>query len=86
MHELEKQLKALANRRRLGILKSLKSKKRQCVGEIAVAIKLSFKSTSKHLGILYAAGILEKEQTNLTVSYSLVAKPSPIAQKLLSIL
>ena len=71
MKELEKQLKALANKRRLAILKLLKSKQRLAVGDIADAIKLSFKATSKHLVILYSVGLLEKDQVNLTVLYRL---------------
>ena len=71
MKELEKQMKALANARRLAILKHLKAKRSASVGEIAEAIKLSFKATSKHLVILYAAGIVSKEQEMLTVNYSI---------------
>ena len=71
MKELEKQLKALANRRRLAILKLLKNKRRLAVGDIADAINLSFRATSKHLGVLYAAGIVEKEQVSVSVVYSL---------------
>ncbi len=62
MKELEKPLKALANRRRLAILKYLKQNREASVGEIAGTIKLSFRATSKHLGILAAADILDKEQ------------------------
>lgn len=71
MKEIEKQMKALANGRRLAILKHLKKSKDTSVGEIADAIKLSFKATSKHLIILYAAGIVEKEQDMLIVKYSI---------------
>jgi len=60
--ELEKVLKALANKRRLAILKFIKKSNRASVGEIAGAIKLSFKATSKHLLILSNVDILEKEQ------------------------
>jgi DNA-binding transcriptional ArsR family regulator len=81
MKELEKQLKALANRRRLMILKVLKKYHKTPVGEIAKEIKLSFKATSKHLGLLYSAGILEKEQVNLTVFYRLAdSLPAGIRQ------
>jgi len=66
-------MKALANRRRLAILRYLKKTREASVGDIAEEIKLSFKATSKHLGILYAAGILEKEQRSLTIFYSLAA-------------
>lgn len=78
MKELEKPLKALANRRRLAIVKYLKQNREASVGEIAGAIKLSFRATSKHLGILAAADILDKEQRSLTVYYRL-ANPLPRA-------
>ena len=69
MKELEKSLKACANRRRLEILKFLKKKGRASVGEISDAIRLSFKSTSRHLVILYAVDIVEKEQKSHQVYY-----------------
>src|SRR3989344_4486332 len=60
--EMERQLKVLANRRRLAILSLLRKKKEASVGEIAESIRLSFTSTSKHLTMLERAGFLEKEQ------------------------
>ncbi len=80
MKELEKQMKALANQRRLSILKYLKRTPNSSVGDIAEEIKLSFKATSKHLGILYAAGIVEKEQDIVTVNYR-IAKSLHFATK-----
>ncbi len=71
MKAYEKILKALANHRRLQILKFIKSKNNATVGVISSHIKLSFKSTSKHLAVLYNAGIVEKNQTNLSVFYSI---------------
>ena len=71
---LERNFKALANKRRLAILKALKNRRRASVGLIAEDIRLSFKATSKHLNILYAAGIVEKEQESLTVYYNLSNK------------
>jgi DNA-binding transcriptional ArsR family regulator len=71
MKETEKLLKALANQRRLAILKFLNNKARASVGDVADEIKLSFKSTSKHLGILRAVGIIDREQVNLQMYYSL---------------
>jgi len=76
MKEYEKTLKALANRRRLQILKYLKDKKQATVTDIAGYMKLSFKSTSKHLAVLFGAGIVDKEQKNLSMFYS-VAEPIP---------
>jgi DNA-binding transcriptional ArsR family regulator len=69
--ELEKILKALANRRRLSIVKYLRNKKEANVGDIAEEIKLSFKATSKHLMVLYSAGIVEKSQRSLQMFYCL---------------
>ena len=69
--ELEKILKALASRRRLAILKFLKHNREAAVNEIARAIKLSFKSTSKHLSILKAMDIVEHDQRGLLMFYSL---------------
>jgi DNA-binding transcriptional ArsR family regulator len=71
MKDLEKILKALANRRRLSIIKYLKNNGEASVGDIAEAIKLSFRSTSKHLGILAAVDIIEREQRSLQMFYRL---------------
>ena len=73
MRELEKSLKVLANRRRLAILKYLKKNREASVGEIAGEIGLSFKSTSRHLAILSAVDILEKDQRSLQVYYRLAS-------------
>lgn len=69
--EVERVLKALANRRRLAIVDLLRKEKEKSVGEIADSIKLSFRATSKHLSILMNADILEKEQRSLQMFYSL---------------
>jgi len=76
MKEYEKTLKALANRRRLKIIKYLKNEKQATVTNIAEHLKLSFKSTSKHLSVLFGAGIVDKEQKNLSMFYYL-ADPMP---------
>jgi len=78
--ELEKVLKALANKRRLAILKYLKTRRQASVGEIAGAIKLSFRATSKHLLLLSAVDILDKEQQGLQIYYRL-ADSLPSASK-----
>lgn len=84
--ELEKVLKALANKRRLSIIKYLKLKSRATVGTIATEIKLSFKSTSKHLNLLANVDLLEKEQVGLLVYYKTIGSGKSIQQKLISIL
>ena len=86
MKELEKILKALANKRRLAILKYLKAAKEASVGDIAEEINLSLKSTSRHLGVLATADILDKEQRSLQVFYRLAVSPKLIVKQLLAIL
>lgn len=77
MKELERTLKALANKRRLGIVKYLKEHREAPVMEIAEAINLSFRSTSKHLGVLAAADIVEKDQRSVQIFYRLAAQQEP---------
>lgn len=84
--ELEKVFKSLANKRRITILKFIKKFGRASVGDIAKAIKLSFKATSKHLIILSNVDLLEKEQNGLEVFYSITKNNHQILSKLLSIL
>ncbi|MBI2122458.1 MAG: winged helix-turn-helix transcriptional regulator [Candidatus Sungbacteria bacterium] len=71
--ELERIIKAFANRRRLAIVRYLIRTKEATVGKIAEEINLSFKATSKHLGILLAADILEKEQRSLEMWYRIAS-------------
>jgi len=78
--ELEKIFKALANKRRLEILKLLKNRKEMTVGHIAEKIKLSIRSTSNHLGILNNAKLLDKEQRKLHVFYCLDANVPEIVK------
>lgn len=86
MKNLEKQLKALANHRRLAILKMLKHKKRMTVGDIAKEIKLSFKSTSRHLAVLYAAEMVEKEQLSVNVFYRISVHLNQVERRIMDIL
>lgn len=74
--ETERILKALANRRRLTIVEFLKKRRDASVTAIAAELKLSLKATSKHLALLSAAGILEKEQRSTNVLFW-VAKDLP---------
>jgi DNA-binding transcriptional ArsR family regulator len=71
MKELEKQFKALANRRRLAIIRYLKSRHKASVSDIAKEIKLRIKSTSKHLQVLAAVDFVDREQQSLHVFYFL---------------
>lgn len=84
--EIERILKALANKRRLQILKILYKDKEKSVGDIAEAIKLSFRSTSKHLSVLINADILEKEQNSSRIFYSIDKSAPDLIKQLLKIL
>ncbi len=69
--ELEKLLKAVANRRRLDIVRVLSRQKSSSVINLASTLRLSFRSTSKHLQILYQEGLVESEQIGRSVEYHL---------------
>ncbi len=86
MKNLEKLLKALANKRRLAILKYLKNNKEASVSEIAEAISLSFKSTSRHIRILLSVSVLDREQRALSVYYCLDKNISSLLKLILSML
>jgi len=86
MKKMERILKALANQRRLAILKYLKENKESPVAEIAEEIDLSFKATSKHLGVLSAADIVEKEQRSLQMFYRLSDNQQLPAKYIISLL
>lgn len=83
--ELEKILKALANRRRLAIIKYLKEKGEAHVGEIARTINLSFRSTSKHLAILSAVDIVDYERRSLQIFYRLSDQQKPSASSIIKL-
>jgi len=80
MKNYERMLKALANRRRLAILRYLRREKEARVGTIAVAIKLSFKATSRHPQQLTAADIFERDQRGLEMWYR-IGKNIPSSAK-----
>ena len=86
MKEFERYLKALANRRRLAILKYLKAKREAPVAEIADEINLSFKATSKHLAVLSAVDIVEKDQRSLQMFYRISVQQKPVVRRVLDLL
>jgi DNA-binding transcriptional ArsR family regulator len=83
MKDLEKQFKALANRRRLAIIKFLKGTREATVTDIADHIKLSIRSTSKHLAVLSAQDVVDKEQRSLLVYYRIALSQKHIIAKIL---
>jgi len=86
LKQAERTLKALANRRRLSILRYLQTHPRATVGELAEAIKLSFKSTSRHLSVLSGADLIEREQRSLNVHYALATPLDAATKAALSLL
>ena len=86
MKNLERTLKALANKRRLAIVGYLKKRESSFVGDIAEEIDLSFKATSKHLSVLGAANIVEKKQRSSRMFYRLVENQSSAAKHIISLL
>ncbi|MDP2649137.1 MAG: metalloregulator ArsR/SmtB family transcription factor [bacterium] len=82
----ERIFKALANRRRIAIIVYLKKRKEAAVGDIAGTIRLSFKATSKHLNILNAANILEREQRSLQMYYRLASDMPSATRSVVSLL
>lgn len=83
---MERILKALANRRRLSIVKFVKNKKEASVGEIADNIKLSFKSTSRHLNVLSLADVLDREQRSSQVFYSINTDLRELIRRIITLL
>ena len=69
--DLERVLKAAANRRRLALLQRMAHGDTLNVSELSRHIGLSYRATSQHLRILDRAGLLTREQTRLEVFYGL---------------
>lgn len=86
LKNLEKINKAIGNNKRLLILQLLKNGKRKSVSWIAEKLKLSIKSTSKHLLILKNVNLLDSEQESLVVFYFLNKETPGFVKELLKLL
>jgi ArsR family transcriptional regulator, arsenate/arsenite/antimonite-responsive transcriptional repressor len=84
--ELEKILKAVANKRRIEMLRLIRTKREAAVGDIAEELRLSFKATSKHLRVLYSAGFIEREQRGVQVMYRISNDIHETVRKVLALL
>jgi DNA-binding transcriptional ArsR family regulator len=84
--ELEKIFKIYASKRRLDIINLLIKKKTASLNEIAREIKLSIKSTSKHLRILYSVGLLEREYKGLEIQYKLADVKDKFIKNILNLI
>ena len=69
LKNLGKKFKALGNERRLRIMEELLKSKKLTVGEVSDRIKLSFRSTSRHLKILENAEFVNYEQVGINMYY-----------------
>ena len=69
MKKLEKTFKAFGNQRRLKIVKFLLQNPDSSVEKVAEATNCSYKATSKHLGILFQAEILDRKQAGYEMQY-----------------
>ncbi|MBU0458673.1 metalloregulator ArsR/SmtB family transcription factor [Patescibacteria group bacterium] len=67
--DLERTIKALANCKRLAIIKYLKKQGSSSVYDIAEAIDMKQQATSKHLRILEREGLLTRRKRGLLVFY-----------------
>ncbi len=84
--EPERTLKALANQRRLMIIRYLKSGRESPVGDIANHINLSFKATSKHLTVLLAARLVDRDQTGTKMFYRIADNITKFSQQILTLI
>lgn len=64
-------LKAMANERRILILRHISKMKESTVGQISDVLDLSFRSVSKHLSVLYGADLIKFRQSGLNRYYSI---------------
>jgi DNA-binding transcriptional ArsR family regulator len=83
--QAEKMLKALANRRRLKIIKYLEKNGKASVTELSGFLKLSFRSTSRHLAILRNAEIVDVEQVGLVCFYTFLYPQNSLIKQCLTI-
>ena len=84
--ELERVIKALANRRRLAILRYLRKGREASVGDITEEINLSFKSTSRHLAVLSAVHLVDRDQIGTKMYYRITEKIPEVARKIIFII
>lgn len=86
LKQSEKTLKAFANKKRLEILQYLKKRKEASVSSIANDIKLSIRSTSRHLAVLRLAEVVEREQRGPEMYYRIDKDLGQISQSLVNLI
>lgn len=87
LNDIEKVCRALGSARRLQIIQFLKGKKAGAnVATISEAIKLSYKSTSHHLRLLAARGLLARDQRSADAVYSIITPTDSTARHIFDLL
>lgn len=84
LQKTEKIMKALANEKRLNILKTLRKEEHLPVWLISSKLSMPFKTVSKNLRILYDQGLIEKEYDSTEVFYSISEKIPKSIKNLIS--
>ena len=77
MREFMSIIKALADENRVRALMALRERE-LCVCEIIELLGLAPSTVSKHISILYQAGLLESRKDGRWVYYSIAAKDAPV--------
>lgn len=83
MTATERILKALANRRRLSLVSTIKRRGSATVGELAALLKVTLSTASKHLAILSSAEVVEYERRSLRVYYRLADDIPSLARSII---
>lgn len=86
VRNMERVLKALANKRRLAILHHLVKNRSATVGELAALNRIAMGSTSRHLSILKGVDLVDQEQKSVEIYYRLTVDGERLIQKLTTIL
>lgn len=86
LKNIEKTMKALADKNRIRIIYLLKIKKGLCVCEITDIIGLSQPTISSHLKLLENAGLIGSHKDGLWVNYNINSQLDPFSSELIEII
>ena len=86
LKNIEKIMKALADKNRIRIIYLLKIKKGLCVCEITDIIGLSQPTISSHLKLLENAGLIGSHKDGLWVNYNINSQLDPFSSELIEII
>ncbi|MCJ7665840.1 MAG: metalloregulator ArsR/SmtB family transcription factor [Actinobacteria bacterium] len=86
LKNIEKTIKALADKNRIRIIYILKARRDLCVCEITDIIGLSQPTISSHLKLLENAGLLESYKNGLWVNYNISSQLDPSSSEILEII